>query len=222
MRSRHRRTTSPPTGTSSLFATRCDRGRGEQHRAIAHLRYDAGMRWIAVALIAACGSSPPRLSVDDDFVRNASRDAIAAAANNIDRMEELLGGDIVDGGLWFSDAKCANEFSSPGAITPDKQRDFAACLVGLHLEASPRRDALGDVVVMTYAPGFEVEARVVPDRHGPATNRDATRPTACRRSRRPRSRHCARAAIATGRSILRSRRRSTSIRRPECTSRSAG
>jgi hypothetical protein len=46
-------------------------------------------------------------------------------------------------------------------------QDFAACLVGLHLEASPRRDALGDVVVLTYAPGFELEARVVQEIRAP-------------------------------------------------------
>src|SRR5207302_9059149 len=49
---------------------------------------------------------------------------------------------------------------APREVVATELSAFASCLAGLHLQPSPRRDALGDVVVMTYAPGFEIEARV--------------------------------------------------------------
>jgi hypothetical protein len=36
---------------------------------------------------------------------------------------------------------------------------FAHCLAGLHWAASARNDPLGDVVALTYPPGFAIEAR---------------------------------------------------------------
>ena len=99
--------------------------------------------------------------------RDVGRNALASAANDPAALQQLVRGPVVNGGLWFEDAKCSTEFSKPGDVPDGRQADFARCLATLHLQASGRDDQLGDVVVMKYPPGFEVEARVVPENNGP-------------------------------------------------------
>lgn len=82
-------------------------------------------------------------------------------------IEKLLSGSVFSGGLWFDDPACAAKFGAPQEIMPDRFGAFARCLGGLHLQASPRADALPFVLVLTYAPGFEIEARVTDEWPGP-------------------------------------------------------
>jgi hypothetical protein len=103
--------------------------------------------------IVACG---PGLRVSAP--RDAARLALSGDREDI---EHLLRGSVVNGGLWFDDAGCAAQFATPGEVAEAQLPAFARCLAGLHLHASPREDALGDVIVMTDEPGFEIEARVV-------------------------------------------------------------
>jgi hypothetical protein len=97
--------------------------------------------------------------------RVIGRDALAKASTDAGAMTRLLRGSVVNGGLWFDDPACGTKF--PAGEIADDLPGFARCLVGLKLVPSPRKDALGDVVVMTYAPGFEVEVRIVEDKDGP-------------------------------------------------------
>lgn len=90
-------------------------------------------------------------------------DAVAHEA----KLASMLRGSVTNGGLWFEDAACAAKFQTPGEVKEDQLGAFAHCLAGLKLQRSAREDALGDVVVMTYAPGFEVEVRVVNENSGP-------------------------------------------------------
>ncbi len=112
--------------------------------------------------MVACG---PGLKPAD--TREVGRDALAAAAADPEQLEAMLQGSVVNGGLWFENAECATQFGTPGEVRPDQFSAFARCLATLRLEPSARKDALGDVVVMQYAPGFEIEARVVRELSGP-------------------------------------------------------
>jgi hypothetical protein len=98
--------------------------------------------------------------------RDYAQDKLTDASGDARATEELLRGSVMDGGLWFADASCA-PFATPGPIKPEQFHDFARCLAGLHLQVTDRRDPLPDVAVMTYAPGIEIEARIVGDRDGP-------------------------------------------------------
>jgi hypothetical protein len=119
---------------------------------------------LALVLVggAACGGAPA--GVAEPHV--AGRNALLDAANDPAAIEELFRGDVVDGGLWFGAGPCA-PFRDARQVPRAQLSAFAHCLAGLHLQASPREDALGDVVVMTYAPGIEIEARVIPEARGP-------------------------------------------------------
>ncbi len=114
---------------------------------------------LLVGMMGACGAGvkpPPDRQV-------VLADAVADEA----KLAAMLRGSVTNGGLWFDDAACASKFQTPGELAGDQLAAFAHCLAGLKLQASTREDALGDVVVMTYAPGFEVEARVVNENDGP-------------------------------------------------------
>lgn len=119
---------------------------------------------LMLLLLLACG--PGLKPVEPNNAKTSAGNALATAVNDVDEMTRMLRGVVVNGGLWFSDPGCASKFTA-GEIDPKHRGDFARCLVGLHLKPSPREDALGDVVVLTYEPGFEVEARVVSDLAGP-------------------------------------------------------
>ncbi|MGE5184758.1 MAG: hypothetical protein ACM31C_21950, partial [Acidobacteriota bacterium] len=92
--------------------------------------------------------------------------ALVAASGDAAAIERLLQESVVDGGLWFSDATCAR-FSGGGKIAPERFHEFARCLATLHWAQSSRSDALADTTVLTYSPGFEIEARVVQELSGP-------------------------------------------------------
>ena len=113
--------------------------------------------------LAAC-AGPGLVFVDQ---RIEAKHALVAAADDPAKLEALLRGGVTDGGLWFSDPPCEAEFGAGGSVPPDRQPTFARCLAGLHLQPSTRDDDLGDVTVMTYAPGIEVEARIAQEQLGP-------------------------------------------------------
>jgi hypothetical protein len=73
---------------------------------------------------------------------------------------KLLHDSVTVGQLIFDDATCAAAFP-PGEVREDKFGELARCLAGLKLRPSTREDGLGDVAVMSYGPGFEVEARIL-------------------------------------------------------------
>lgn len=120
------------------------------------------MKLLAVAaVLAACG--PGLKEVEPKTVaRSAFADAHDAAA-----FERLVRGPVMVAGLWFEDPDCRAQFSAPQEVAPARSKAFARCLAALGLQESARADSLGDVVVLTYAPGFEIEARVIQESDGP-------------------------------------------------------
>jgi hypothetical protein len=59
------------------------------------------------------------------------------------------------------------EFATPSEVAGGRLDELARCLATLKLTVSTRREMLDDVVVLTYAPGFEIEARVLDTDPGP-------------------------------------------------------
>jgi hypothetical protein len=116
---------------------------------------------LGFVVVAACG---PGLAARD--TRDIGRDALVAATGDPRALRDLFHGAFVDGGLWFDDAACAKEFGAGEEVPAARLDAFSYCLAGLHLQPGARGDELGDVVVMDYAPGIEVEARVVPEEDG--------------------------------------------------------
>jgi hypothetical protein len=120
------------------------------------------MRLLAVFVaVAACG---PGLKPQDP--REHANDVMQKASGNADKLASLVRGSVSNGGLWFDSPACVG-FNAPAEISGAQQPAFAKCLATLPLQPSKRKDALGDVVVLTYAPGFEVEARIVNEPDGP-------------------------------------------------------
>jgi len=110
--------------------------------------------------VLACG---PGLKQDP---KAEGRNALLDASQDPSAIEELFHGSVTNGGLWFEDPACADKFSKGGDVPDNQLATFAHCLAALHLQASAREDELGDVVVMTYPPGIEIEARVVHEASG--------------------------------------------------------
>src|SRR5580765_6627428 len=123
------------------------------------------MRLPVFAVIAACGPGLPHAAEPEYDARDDSREVLRDARGNARIYETLLRGSVANGGLWFSSAACLG-FSVPGEIATAQLPAFAKCLAELGLEPSRRNNALGDVVVMTYKPGFEVDVRVVNEPDG--------------------------------------------------------
>ena len=73
---------------------------------------------------------------------------------------ELLHGTVNLGQLVFDDPTCTAAFP-PGEVRENKFRELARCLAALKFRASTREDGLGDVAVLSYGPGYEVEARIL-------------------------------------------------------------
>lgn len=117
---------------------------------------------VAAALVVGCGGAPERPTRT-----RQTGDALVQASGDEAAMAKLLRGPVVSGGLWFLDPECVRKFPAPGTIKQDHLGAFAKCLAGLHWQKSERLDSFVDVAVLTYAPGIEIEARIVEDRHGP-------------------------------------------------------
>lgn len=118
-------------------------------------------RGLLCAAIAACG---PGIAHPGE--RSVASDALVAASGDAAAIERLLQVGVVEGGLWFADTSCV-QFSGGGQIAPERFHELARCLATLHWAKSTRNDALPDTAVLTYPPGFEIEARVVNELNGP-------------------------------------------------------
>jgi len=116
-------------------------------------------RWLLVLLVA-CGPGVQRRDT-----RMIGREALAGAG--ADRLEELMRDEVTNGGIWFDDAECAKQFGVAGPVLRAEVPAFAKCVAKLGMTASKRESALGDVVIMEYAPGIELEVRVVQSNQGP-------------------------------------------------------
>jgi hypothetical protein len=110
--------------------------------------------------LIACGPGLKRLDT-----REVGRAALTRASGDAGALEGLMEGSVAVGGLWFGDAECQREFAA-GFVAKARLSAFARCLATLPLRPSPREDALGDVVVMTYG-SYELEARIVNEATGP-------------------------------------------------------
>jgi hypothetical protein len=91
----------------------------------------------------------------------------AVAPSDLEHLDKLVRQPVVNGGVLFLEAACAKQFASPGQVGADQLNAFAACLAGLHVHPSVRKDSRGDVMVLDYEPGIELEARFVKDDRGP-------------------------------------------------------
>lgn len=143
------------------------------------------MKLAALVVLAACGSAPPKphaLSFETDD--SAALVARASREGDVQTMRRLLGDKVTIGGLWFADAACAKEFDAPAEVSGAGLDELARCLATLKLETTRVREMLPDVVVMSYAPGIEVEVRLLGDKSDPqlvwigyADARDASAPS---------------------------------------------
>jgi hypothetical protein len=107
------------------------------------------MKWVLLFLLG-CGPGLKPVPM--------SRDVLLGDATQLRR---LMRDSVTNGGLVFDDPACAKNFGTRGEVADEKLDAFADCIAGLHLELSQREDALPGVILMQYAPGFEVQARVV-------------------------------------------------------------
>jgi hypothetical protein len=79
-------------------------------------------------------------------------------------IELMMRGQVTNGGLLFDDPACA---FAEGEVPQAKIGAFAKCVAALHLQASDREDDLAEITVLRYAPGIEIEARIVDEPTGP-------------------------------------------------------
>jgi hypothetical protein len=128
------------------------------------------MRALIVAVcVVACG---PGLRGANDY-RNprvadfAGELARASQQRDIAGIRAMLRESVTIGGLWFDDTSCMKQFAAAGEIRGPRLDELARCLTTLQLTTSTRSDALPDVVLMTYRPGIELEARFVDGEDGP-------------------------------------------------------
>jgi len=120
------------------------------------------MKALAVALLVACG---PGVAAEDP--KEFATTTLSGSLGDPAALAKLMRGPFINAGVWFTEAECAIQFAMPAELGPDRSDAFAHCLAGLHLELSPRKEPLPDVVVLRYAPGFEIEARVLDMDDGP-------------------------------------------------------
>lgn len=120
---------------------------------------------VAACLVAAaaCGPGLKQPAVG----RALAHDALLDASGDPAKLERLFRGSVVNGGILFSDAGCQQTFGTMASIPADKFHAFAVCLAALHLREGERTDAYPDVTIVTYAPGIELEARVLDEKDGP-------------------------------------------------------
>lgn len=125
-------------------------------------------RALLLLVIAGCWSGlPPKKAARLPTRDFAEQLAAASQAGDATTIRNLLGPKVIDGGLWFSDADCTHEFAGAGDVGGGRLDELARCLATLKLQVSQRGDGLPDVAVLSYAPGFEVEARFIDRPDGP-------------------------------------------------------
>jgi hypothetical protein len=121
----------------------------------------------AAVLVVACGpgiKQAPHTSPTQDF---ATAFANASRTGDVATLRKMMGPYVTLGGLWFPDPTCQREFAGTGEIGGGRLDELARCLMTIKLTVSPRKDSLPDVAVLTYDPGFEIEARFIDKVDGP-------------------------------------------------------
>src|SRR4051794_11160674 len=118
---------------------------------------------VVLSIVAACG---PGLGVKSTDSREVARTTLVDASGDAAKLRPLLSDKITIGGLWFSDPRCTG--FTDGVVEGPRLDTLATCLAGLHWVKSDRTDMIGDVTVLNYGAGFEIEARVVRDSTGRA------------------------------------------------------
>jgi TonB family protein len=123
----------------------------------------------AAAGVIACGPGlhDPSQYRNPELADFAAQLETASHAHDVAKMRALLHDEVTIAGIWFADVTCTREFAAPGDVTGPRLDDLARCLAGLELTRSERSDALPDVVVLTYGPGIELEARLIDTHDGP-------------------------------------------------------
>lgn len=121
----------------------------------------------AAALLVACGPGLRDASKTSPTADFATTFAHASQTGDTATLRKMLGPSVTVGGLWFLDATCQQEFAGAGEIGGGRLDELARCLTTLKLAVSSRKDSLSDVAVLTYEPGFEIEARFIERVDGP-------------------------------------------------------
>ncbi len=116
---------------------------------------------LSCAVLVACGGSTrepalPRLST---FVGEAL--VVAIAHHDLPAITASFQVPVSFGGLWFTDPECARQFPTQTKIQADRLPAFAQCIATLPLQSTGRRHQLGDIEVLEYPPGIEVEIQFV-------------------------------------------------------------
>jgi TonB family protein len=123
---------------------------------------------VTAALVAACGPGIPDAELRNPDIQGfAQRLATASRQRDVAGVRALLRDSVTVGGLWFEDVECVKQFAFPGEVRGAKLDELARCLTTIELTKGDRGDALPDVVVLTYGPGIELEARFIDGQDGP-------------------------------------------------------
>lgn len=123
---------------------------------------------LLVCALCACGATPGKSRFELTFSADegATQLARASQTGDVETIRRLLGPKVVLGGLWFPDADCTREFAAPGEIGGGRLDELARCLTTVKLQITSHHVMFEDVVVLSYAPGIEVEARLIDTDHG--------------------------------------------------------
>ena len=113
-------------------------------------------------VLAACGPGAAPVSP-----KVTSTNALMEASGNAAAIRELLDYSVFYSGMWFDEPACMAKFPSAQWVKADDRAAFAQCLAELHFQPSARTESLADVIVLTYPPGFEIDAYFVPEEVGP-------------------------------------------------------
>ncbi|MBV8762521.1 MAG: hypothetical protein JO257_34875 [Deltaproteobacteria bacterium] len=118
---------------------------------------------LCVVAAAACGPGIAQIPHDarDQTQQAGAALASASQAADVATLRRMLGPTVVNGGLWFADPTCEAEFAVPGEVGGGRLDELARCLATLKLRTGARADALPDVAVLSYDPGFELEAQFI-------------------------------------------------------------
>ena len=125
------------------------------------------MKRMWVALLVACGPGLRQTPADTPTHDFATTFANASRSGDVATIRKMMGPSVTLGGLWFPDPTCHQEFASTGEVGGGRLDELARCLTTIKLTVSERKDSLPDVAVLTYEPGFEIEARFIDKTDGP-------------------------------------------------------
>jgi len=123
---------------------------------------------VVTGLVAACGATtrPEHLKLTFAADAGGQKLAHASQSGDIQTIRQLLGPKVVVGGLWFPDVDCTREFAAPGEVGGGRLDELARCLTTVKLQLSDHHAMFDDVAVLSYAPGIEIEARLIDSDHG--------------------------------------------------------